>query len=52
MVIAIGIVAAVVLCWTNIFRPRRMDRSERLGLNLYARKERCEGSLPFDYLSR
>ena len=52
MMIAIGVMAAVVLCLTNRRSSSRMGRAERLGLDLYEQKARCEGAFPFDYLTR
>ena len=56
MLIAIGVVAAVILClslWLGRRRASpRMDRAERIGLDSYERKARCEGAFPFDYLTR
>jgi hypothetical protein len=52
MVIAIGIVAAIILCLSNRRAPPRMDRAEKMGLDSYEHKARCEGTFPFDYLSR
>jgi hypothetical protein len=52
MVIAIGIVTVIVVCLSSVIRPRRMNRTERLGLNSYEHKARCEGAFPFDYLTR
>jgi hypothetical protein len=52
MVIVIGIVAAVILCLSGRRAYPRLDRAERLGLDSYERKARCEGTFPFDYLSR
>jgi hypothetical protein len=56
MVIAIGVLAAVILClslWLGRRRASpRMDRAERIGLDSYERKARCEEEFPFDYLTR
>jgi hypothetical protein len=56
IVIAIGVVAAVILCLGLCLVGRRasprMDRAERIGLNSYEHKARCEGAFPFDYLTR
>jgi hypothetical protein len=56
MVITIGLVAAVILCLSLRRGGRRasprMDRAERIGLDSYERKARCEGAFPFDYLTR
>ncbi len=56
MVIAIGLAAAVtvyVSLWLSGRRASpRMGRAERLGLDSYERKARCEGAFPFDYLTR
>ena len=52
MVIAIGIVIAIVVCLSSIAKPRRMNRAERLWLNGYEQKARCDGAYPFDYLTR
>jgi hypothetical protein len=52
MVIAIGVVTALVVYLSNRRTSRRMNRLDRMGLDLYERKARCEGTFPFDYLSR
>jgi hypothetical protein len=52
MMIAIGLLAGVLLHWTNRRSQWRINRSEKLGLAEYARKARCEEAFPFDYLSR
>ena len=56
MLIAIGVVAAVILClslWLGGRRASpRMDRAEKIGLDSYERKARSEGAFPFDYLTR
>ncbi|MBZ5595656.1 MAG: hypothetical protein LAP39_25740 [Acidobacteriia bacterium] len=52
MMIAIGLLALVLLPLSNRRSQWRMNRSDRLWLNLYEHKARCEGAFPFDYLSR
>ncbi len=52
MIIVIGVVAAVILCLGSRRPYHRLDRAERMGLDSYERKARCEGAFPFDYLSR
>jgi hypothetical protein len=56
MFIAIAVVAAIILCLSLCLSSRRasprMDRAERIGLDSYERKARCEGAFPFDYLTR
>lgn len=51
MVIAIGMVAALLICLGRR-ASSRMDRAEKMGLDSYERKARCEGAFPFDYLTR
>jgi hypothetical protein len=51
-VIAIGVVAALILCFGGRRASSRMDRAEKCGLDSYERKARCEGAFPFDYLTR
>ncbi len=52
MAIVIGVLAAVILCLSGRRAYPRMNRAERMGLDSYERKARCEGAFPFDYLSR
>jgi hypothetical protein len=52
MVIAIGVVAVFAVYINNRLAIRRLNRADRMGLELYERKARCEGTFPFDYLSR
>ena len=52
MMIAIGLMAAAVLCLSNRRPASRMGRADRVGLALYEHKARCEGAFPFDYLTR
>ena len=46
--------AAVGLAVWLVYKswPRKMNRADRLGLDSYDQKSRCEGTFPFDYLSR
>jgi hypothetical protein len=52
MVIAIGVVAAVIVCLSGRRASPRMGRAEKIGSDSYGRKARCEGAYPFDYLTR
>jgi hypothetical protein len=52
MFIAIAVVAAIILGLSSRRASPRMDRAERIGLDSYERKARCEGAFPFDYLTR
>jgi hypothetical protein len=52
MMIAIGLLALVLLQLSNRRSHSRIDRSDKLWLDLYEHKARCEGAFPFDYLSR
>ena len=52
MVIVIGIVTAVVVFLSSIAKPRRINRAERLWLNVYEQEALREGAYPFDYLTR
>lgn len=52
MVIAIGVVAAFGVFLSNRLARRRINRPDRMGLDSYERKARCEDTFPFDYLSR
>jgi len=52
MMIAIGILAGVLLHLGNRRSHWRINRADKLGLAVYARKAQCEEAFPFDYLSR
>jgi hypothetical protein len=52
MMIAMGIAAVVAACLASRSAARRNSRVDRMGLYSYEHKARCEGSFPFDYLSR
>jgi hypothetical protein len=52
MVIAIGVVAALAVYLSNRLSSQRLNHADRMGLDLYERKTRCEDTFPFDYLSR
>ena len=56
MVIAIGVLAAVILCNQPLARPQTRFAADgprrRIGLDSYERNARCEGAFPFDYLTR
>jgi len=52
MMIAIGLLALVMLQLSNRRSHSRINRSDKLWLDLYEHKARCEGAFPFDYLSR
>ena len=52
MFVAIVLLAGLVLCLAFRDRPRRMGHADKLGLESYEHKARCEGAFPFDYLSR
>ncbi len=52
---AVVLMLVVVGVLVNNYIPmslRRMNRADRLGLDSYAQKSRCEGAFPYDYLSR
>ena len=52
--VLIIMLAAVWLSVCLVYKswPRKMNRADRLGLDSYDEKSRCEGAFPFDYLSR
>jgi hypothetical protein len=52
MMIAIGLLAGVLLHLSNRRSHWRMSRADKLGLDEYDHKARCEGAFPFDYLTR
>jgi hypothetical protein len=52
MVLTIVVVAGLILGLSYKGRSRRIGRADRLGLDLYDHKARCDGAFPFDYLSR
>ena len=52
MMIAIGLLAGVLLHLSARRSQWRMSRIDKMGLDLYAHKARCEGAFPFDYLDR
>jgi hypothetical protein len=52
MMIAIGLLAGVLLHLTNRRSQWRINRADKLGLAVYARRARCEETFPFDWLSR
>lgn len=52
MMIAIGLFAGVLLHLSNRRSHWRINRTDKLGLAVYAHKVQCEGAFPFDYLTR
>jgi hypothetical protein len=52
MMIAIGLLAGVLLHLTHRRSQWRINRADKLGLAVYARKTQCEEAFPFDYLTR
>jgi hypothetical protein len=52
LVMTVSAVAILGLWLTHRERPHRMNRDERMGLARYEQRARCEGTFPFDYLSR
>jgi len=52
MMIAIGILVALVVVLSQRSAPDRLNRADKRGLEHYERKARREGTFPYDYLSR
>lgn len=52
MMIAVGVLALVLLRLAGRLSHLRTNRGEKLELEWYEHKARCEGAFPFDYLTR
>ena len=52
MIIAIGLLALVLLHLSHRRSQWRVNRTDKMGLAIYAHKAQCDGVVPFDYLSR
>lgn len=52
MVVLISVLLVLAVWLASRGKVRPLDRSERMGLEAYDRKARCEASYPFDCSSR